>query len=53
MAKKLLTLFTLFFIFSCQSELKKEMVKSGKSGASADRINSSEQNSKDVFKELD
>ncbi len=53
MTKKIISLIALFCIFSCQSDLKKEAIKSGKAGEASGRINSSEQNSKDTFKELE
>lgn len=45
--------FTLSTLSSCSSWMSEEAKASGKAGAASGRINSSENNSKDVFKELD
>jgi len=52
MTKKLITVLLATFLIACQSE-NEELKKTAKARASSDRINSSEINSKDVFKELD
>jgi hypothetical protein len=52
MTKKLITIFILTFLVACQSA-NDELTKTAKARASSERINSSEGNSKDAFKELD
>lgn len=51
MIKKLITILALTFLISCQAN--EEAKKTGKANSASGRINSSESNSKDVFKELD
>jgi hypothetical protein len=53
MTKKLITIFTLIFLTSCQNWANKELEKTAKASSASDRINSTDSNSKDVFKELD
>jgi hypothetical protein len=52
MMKKIITILLLSFLISCQSA-DEELKKTAKANASSQRINSSESNSKDAFKELD
>jgi len=52
MTTKFITIFILTFLAACQSS-DAELRKTNKARASSERINSSESNSKDVFKELD
>lgn len=52
--KKIIIATILFSLFSCAAnEVKKEAVKSAKSGAASSRINNSDSNSSNIFKELD
>lgn len=53
MTKKIITIFTLLLLTSCHSFISEEMEKNAKSGASSHRINSSDNNNADLFKELD
>ncbi len=52
--KKIIIATILFSLFSCAAnEAKKEAVKSAKATAASSRINSSNGNSSNIFKELD
>ena len=54
--KKLITIFTLVLLASCgggKDWAKEEAKSSAKAGAASGRINASESNSENVFKELD
>jgi peptidoglycan hydrolase CwlO-like protein len=54
MIKKILTYSLLFFIItSCSASKESEETKSGNASQRSGRINSSESNTKDIFKELD
>lgn len=54
MIKKILTCFSLLLIIaSCSSSKQSEETKSGNASQRSGRINSSESNTKDIFKELD
>lgn len=51
--KKLIILLSLLTISSCQSYLKQEAEKTLKANGASNRINSSDSNNIDLFKELD
>jgi len=51
--KKLIIISILFSVVSCASWVGEEREKSGKAAAASSRINASDENSKDVFKEVD
>lgn len=51
--RRLTAILMLISITSCSSWMSKEATASAKASAASDRINASERNSKDVFKELD
>jgi hypothetical protein len=51
--KKLITLLTLLAIASCASPAIKESIKNAKQNSTSTRINSSENNNKEMLKELD
>jgi peptidoglycan hydrolase CwlO-like protein len=53
MTKKILTIFILIFITSCQSFAQKELEKSAKANAASSRINASEGNVQKNLQELD
>ncbi len=53
MTKKLLTIFTLILLTSCQSLAQKELEKSTKANAASSRINASESNAQKNLHELD
>ncbi len=50
--KKILILSILLAVFSCTS-VNGELEKTAKAGAASNRINSSEQNNRDIFKEME
>jgi hypothetical protein len=51
--KKLILLLTLTSLTACSNWASEEAKASAKAGAASSRINSSDSNSKDAFKELD
>jgi hypothetical protein len=52
--KNFLILLLMFVISSCgASAYKQEAIKSGKAAAASQRINSTQENSKDVFKDIE
>lgn len=51
--KKLIFIITLFALSSCQSALQKEAEKSVKHQSASDRINSTNSDSDNLFKEMD
>jgi hypothetical protein len=51
--KKLITLLTRLTLASCISPAKKESIKNAKQNSASSRINSSENNNKEMLKELD
>jgi len=51
--KKLLAISLLVLFASCNSFIKEEAKKTAKSNSASSRINSSDKNSKEIFKELD
>ena len=53
MSKKIITICALFLLTACHSFIGEEMEKNAKSGAASQRLNSSDNNNKDLFKELD
>lgn len=53
MIKKLITILVLTILASCSSWTVDEVKKTGKAAAASSRINSSDNSSKDILKELD
>lgn len=51
--KKLIILISLFSLASCQSFLQAEAEKSARANSASSRINASDSNNSDLFKELD
>jgi len=51
--QKIIIALILISLSSCASDAKKEAAKSAKAGAASQRINSSDENSSKIFKELD
>jgi hypothetical protein len=53
MTKKFLIIFILISLSSCLSTPNQELAKTAKANAASSRINSSNQNSQDLLKELE
>jgi hypothetical protein len=53
MTKKILIIFSIFFLNSCFQSQSKDLEKNNKASAASSRINSTKQNSQDLLKEIE